>query len=211
MKTNKRPLPDATGDHLNPLSQVCLKIGERAGNLFQTRQLWCSGAALVALNQSLGGGLAEELAIRLTSGLGDGMGGSGCLCGALNGGALALGLFLGTGCLASNGDQTVLQATCELHNRFKAMFGSTCCRTLIQDHDALPTTDHGSCTLRTVKATELSAALILDRRPELSRKIDWDYLNQKDGIVKARIKIAASRLTGRHPKHRPDRTLNPEP
>lgn len=79
------------------LNDACLKIGKRAGNLFHTHQLWCSGAALIAFNQSLGGGLTEELAIRLTSGISDGMGGSGCLCGALNGWALPLRIFLDTG------------------------------------------------------------------------------------------------------------------
>lgn len=200
MKTDKHLLPDSPGDHLNPSGEICRRIGERAGNLFGTRQLWCSGATLVVLNQALGGGLAEELVIRLTSGLSDGMGGSGCLCGALNGGGLALGVFLGTGSLSPGGDQRVLQAARELHSRFKLAFGSTCCRTLVKGRGKDPTADHRDCSLRTAKSTEFSAALILDRRPELSRQIDWDYLNQKDGIIKARIKIAVHRLMGRAPK-----------
>jgi C_GCAxxG_C_C family probable redox protein len=206
MKTDKQPLPDPQDEARHPLHEISRKIGERAGNLFQTGQLWCSGAALVALNHALGGDLAEELAVRLTSGLSDGMGGSGCLCGALNGGALALGLFLGTGCLSTEGDQRVLKATRELQDRFKAAFGSTCCRSLVKGHDNVPGKDHGKCALRTAKATEFAAALILHRHPELSRRIDWGYLNQKEGIVKTRLKIAARRVMGRSPKA----TANPE-
>jgi C_GCAxxG_C_C family probable redox protein len=183
------------GHQHSSITQAAERIGERAANLFLTRQLWCSGAVLVVLNQVLGGDLTQEMAIRLAAGLGDGMGGSGCLCGGLNGGALALGLFLGTGRLAPGGDQKVLEATHALHNRFKAVFGSTCCRVLTKrDADDRSTSHSRACAQRTAKAAELTAALILDQRPELIEDIDWPYLNQKDGRIGARIKIVADRL-----------------
>ena len=177
------------------IAQAAERIGERAANLFSTRQLWCSGAVLVVLNQALGGDLSQETAIRLAAGLGDGMGGSGCLCGGLNGGALALGLFLGSGRLAPGGDRKVLEATHYLHDQFKAAFGSTCCRVLTR-RDAEPGAESHSraCTLRTAKAAELTAALILDQRPDLLDDIDWPYLNHKDGPIGARMKIVANRL-----------------
>ena len=182
-------------DHdLSSIGQACLKIGQRAGNLFQTRQLWCSGAVLVALNQALGGDLTRDLAIRLAAGLGDGMGGSGCLCGGLNGGALAIGLFLGTGRLSPGGDKMVLEATRVLHNRFKSAFGSTCCRILKKNDARQSAGDDQNCILRTAKAAEISAALILERRPELIHRIDWDYVNQKEGVIAARIKIVANQF-----------------
>jgi len=178
----------------NTVDQTCQLIGQRAANLYQTRQLWCSGAALVVLNQALGGDLTQELAIRLAAGLGDGMGGSGCLCGALNGGALALGLFLGTGHLSPGGDQKVLEATRQLHDRFKDAFGSACCRILTKSRAKAPVSKNRDCALRTAKATELTAALILELRPQLIRQIDWSYLNQKDSIISAGIKIVANQL-----------------
>jgi len=180
-------------DH-NHTDQACRLIGQRAANLYLTRQLWCSGAALVVLNQALGGDLTQELAIRLAAGLGDGMGGSGCICGAVNGGALALGLFLGTGQLSPGGDQIVLQATRRLHDRFKAAFGAVCCRILMKNNTKGPVSKNHDCALRTSKAVELTAALILEHRPQLIQQIDWDYLNQKDGIIGARIKIVANQM-----------------
>lgn len=176
------------------VDKVCMMIGKRAGNLFLTRQLWCSGALLVVLNQALQGDLTDELAIRLTSGLGDGMGGSGCLCGALNAGALALGLFLGTGRLSPGGDRQVLKAIQELHSRFKNVFGSTCCRILMKNTITGSESHNDDCARRTSKTAELTAALIFSRRPQLIQQINWNYLNQKDGIIGARIKIVASRL-----------------
>ena len=174
------------------IAQAAERIGERAANLFSTRQLWCSGAVLVVLNQALGGDLSQETAIRLAAGLGDGMGGSGCLCGGLNGGALALGLFLGTGRLSPGGDKKVLEATRQLHIRFKAAFGSACCRILMKTREsAIHTHD---CAQRTAEAAELTAALILAQRPEVSQRIDWNYLNQNDGKIGARIKIIANQL-----------------
>ncbi|MFO7554270.1 MAG: C-GCAxxG-C-C family protein [Desulfobacterales bacterium] len=71
------------------------KIRLRTENLFMTRQLMCSEAVLTVLNRGLKGGLAPEIAVRITSGLAEGFEGSGCTCGALSAGVIALGLFLG--------------------------------------------------------------------------------------------------------------------
>jgi C_GCAxxG_C_C family probable redox protein len=180
-------------DH-NTIDQACQLIGQRAANLYLTRQLWCSGAALVVLNQALGGDLTQELAIRLAAGLGDGMGGSGCLCGALNGGALALGLFLGTGRLSPGGDQLVLQATRQLHDQFKITFGAACCRVLMKSGARGTRSQNLACAQRTAKTAELTAAQIFSHRPLLIQQTDWNYLNQKDGVIGARIKIVANQM-----------------
>lgn len=186
-----KPESDSFQDNAAALAKT---IGERSANLFLTRQLWCSGAVLVVLNRVLGGGLTQETAIRLCAGLGDGLGGSGCLCGGLNGGALALGIFLGNGRLSPGGDQKVLAATHLLHSRFKAAHGSTCCRILTKHVEMGSRRQYEACAGRTAKAAELAAELILDHRPELMEQVDWDYLNQKDGILEARFKIVANRL-----------------
>jgi len=98
--------------------EISRSIGQRAGNLFLTRQLWCSGAVLVVLNRVLNGDLTQDQAIRLAAGMGEGMGNAGCICGGLNGGALALGLFLGNGRLSPGGDQVVMKATRWLRPNF---------------------------------------------------------------------------------------------
>lgn len=174
--------------------QISQQIGHRAGNLFLTQQLWCSGAVLVALNHALRGDLTQDQAIRLTAGLGDGMGGAGCLCGGLNGGALALGLFLGNGRLSPGGDQKVLEATRELHDQFKQAHGSTCCRVLMKKDVESYKKQFRSCARRTADAAELCAMLIFRKRPELIRQVDYDYLQHKDGALKARMKIIADKL-----------------
>ena len=169
-------------------------IGERAGNLFRTRQVWCSGAVLVVINRVLDGDLTQDQAIRLAAGLGDGMGGAGCICGGLSGGALALGLFLGNGRLSSGADQTVLKATRWLHDQFKQDLGSACCRILLKRGENGSRSQLRACAERTAKAAELCATRILKQRPELIRRVDWDYLNHRDGKGGARLNIIADQL-----------------
>ena len=109
------------------------KIRQRTENLFMTGQLMCSEAVLTVLNQGLKGGLAPEIAVRITSGLPEGFGRSGCTCGALSAGVIALGLFLGRNGPGILNNRTVYAASRELHERFKTKFGSTCCRVLTKN------------------------------------------------------------------------------
>ncbi len=176
------------------IEQISLQIGQRAENLFLTRQLWCSGAVLVVLNRALRGDLTQDLAIRLAAGLGKGLGGGGCVCGGLSGGALALGLFLGNGRLAPAGDPTVLKATRQLHDQFKTDHGATCCRVLLNKNAPGSHLQYRECARRTAKAAEVTGQLILNQRPELIQGVDWDYLNLKESRLGARLKIAVDRL-----------------
>lgn len=184
----------SAGSKEQTILSISRQIGRRAGNLFLTKQLWCSGAVLVALNRALDGDLTQDQAIRLAAGLGEGMGGGGCVCGGLSGAALALGLFLGNGRLSPGGDQKVLKATRLLHDQFKHAQGSVCCRVLLKKNAGGQKAHYHACAQRTGKAAELCAELILNRRPELISKVDWEYLNQKDGVASARVKIVADNL-----------------
>ena len=176
------------------IEEICRRIGQRAGNLFLTRQLWCSGAALVVLNRVLDGDLTQDQAIRLAAGMGEGMGSAGCICGGLNGGALALGLFLGNGRLSPGGDQVVMKATRWLHDQFKESHGSACCRIIMKKDREGSKAQFRACADRTGRAAQLTAFMILQQHPELLERVDWDYLNQEDGMVGARIKIIADKL-----------------
>ena len=185
------PLSDEFRNHLSAVAQ---KIGDRSANLFLTRQLWCSGSVLVVLNRTLGGGLEQTMAIRLCAGLGDGLGGSGCLCGGLNGAVLALGLFLGNGRRSPGGDQKVLQATRKLHRQFKAIHGATCCRILTKHLTMGTELQYQACAQRTASAAGLATEAILEHRPALLDQVDWNYLNGSDSGISTRLKIVADWL-----------------
>lgn len=78
--------------------------------------------------------------IAMASGMAVGAGRSGCMCGALNGGILALGLFFGRTEQTGPQDPKVTKCmalTNELHSWFKENNGknSVCCRILTREFD----------------------------------------------------------------------------
>ena len=163
-------------------------IGNRAENLFATRQLECAEAVLVVLNRALNGGLSEETAIRLSSGLCEGIGGSGCTCGALSGCAVALGLFLGRRSPGFGNGRQVKSATACLHDAFRQRFGATCCRVLTQSKKTGPAVHFRRCAARTGWTARAAAAAILKLRPELAETADWAYLRRLDSVMSGRLR-----------------------
>ena len=61
------------------------QVAARAESLFRHRSLLCAESILVACNEVFHGGLEHGQAVGLAAGMGEGLGDSGCLCGALNG------------------------------------------------------------------------------------------------------------------------------
>ncbi len=109
-------------------------VRTRAEYLYRSGQLLCSEAVLHAFNEALGKPLPQE-AVRLASGFPVGMGvlgTGGCVCGALSGGVMVLGLVHGR---ANPGGAApdVLEKSRSLHDWFQADKGSTCCRVLVRD------------------------------------------------------------------------------
>lgn len=152
-------------------------IRSRSENLFETKQLMCSEAVIAVLNQSLDGGLSHDMAVKIGSGLSEGIGGSGCACGALSGGVITLGLFLGR--------KTARTSSKILHDDFKKEFGATCCRVLTKKIEKGSKAHFESCTNHTGWAAARVAELILQSRPELVSAADTDCLEKKDTVIRA--------------------------
>ena len=170
------------------LEELLEQIEKRAENLFLTRQLQCAEAVMAVMNQGLGGDLPPGMAVRLASALPEGLGQRGCLCGALNGGALALGLFLGRDGPGYGNGRTVRRAVGQLHDQFKACFKATCCRVLMKSL-VYGSEDHfRHCARMTGTAARLTAAIVLKHRPALVKTADWDYLAQQDNRMTAEVK-----------------------
>jgi C_GCAxxG_C_C family probable redox protein len=94
----------------------------------------CAQAVLYAFRDEAG--LGEDLALKIPTGLGAGMGRKQEVCGAVTGGILVLGLRHGRGSTddPSATEQTYLK-TRELMDRFAAKHRSCLCRQLLQDYD----------------------------------------------------------------------------
>ncbi len=106
--------------------ELLLKVKEEAEGYFQRGEFFCSEAVAHTINNALGKPYDKNV-IKLASGFPIGMGKAGCLCGAVSGGQMALGMAYGrTHGEAMNDKMFPLSA--ELHDYTKEQYGSTCCR-----------------------------------------------------------------------------------
>ena len=153
------------------------KIKGRARDLFLKRQMLCTEAVFTVLNQSLRGGLPSEVALRLASGLTDGLGGNGCLCGAMNGGILGLGLFLGKNKPGLLSGRKIRSRTKLFYKQFVKRAGSTCCRILTREVKQNSEAHFRQCAELTGAAAEIAVRIILGDRPELAEQADWSDLS----------------------------------
>lgn len=172
------------------ISRLVALVGERAANIFSARGYCCSESVIVVINQGLRGDLSPELALRLGSGFCHGMGGAGCTCGALAGAEIVISLFLGPrqpGGMKSKAFEKVAK---EMHDRFRARFGVTCCRLLLKRRQEK---NGAACKELTVGGAEIAAELILAQRPELAARADLDFL----GIRESKLGVLGRKLLGR--------------
>ncbi len=111
------------------LSGEDLELAERcraeAEQLYRSGKYHCAEAVLEVVRRHFAADLPESI-VGTVSGFGGGSS-SGCICGAVSGGTVALGLVL-----ADKKETTHL--TKELHTWFKEKYGVTCCKTIRQTH-----------------------------------------------------------------------------
>ena len=153
------------------------QIRDRARNLYESRQLLCTEAVVVALNQGLGGGLTQAQAIAVAAPFSEALGGSGCLCGALSGAVMASGLLLGKE-HPYRFRKDIRSCACELHQAFRASHGAVCCRVLSNKFRQDKKAHFRQCAGLTAGAAELAARLILRKRPELAGSADEEFIKQ---------------------------------
>lgn len=115
-KTNKLP------QEAIELSKQCQ---EEAEQLYRSGKYHCAEAVLETVRRNFAPDLPESI-VGTVSGFGGGSS-SGCICGAVSGGTVALGLVL-----ADKKETTRL--TKDLHVWFKEKYGVTCCKTIRQTH-----------------------------------------------------------------------------
>jgi len=104
---------------------VAEKAAGEAEGLYRSGKMHCAEAVLMAVRNVLTPEVPEEV-VQLAGGFGGGSG-TGCLCGAVSGGTIALGMVL-------KGDKKRTAAlTKDLHHWFKSEYGAACCKVILQN------------------------------------------------------------------------------
>ncbi len=106
-----------------------------AEEFYRSGKYHCAEAVLAVVRNHFRSDLPEEV-VQMASGFGGGSG-SGCICGAVSGATVGLGLVL------KDDKKLITHLTRELHTWFKGKYGVTCCKTI------RATNDKGICPVLT--------------------------------------------------------------
>jgi C_GCAxxG_C_C family probable redox protein len=104
-------------------------VRKTAEDYYRNGDYYCSEAIVRTIRDAYRVNV-PEIIVAMASGFPVGIGGSGCTCGAVAGGVMALGLFFGR---TEPGDSKVDKAmalSAELHESFKGNHKTLCCRKL---------------------------------------------------------------------------------
>jgi C_GCAxxG_C_C family probable redox protein len=124
----------------------------------------CAEAIVRAFRDAMRRDISDE-ALRMASGFGGGLGHAGCLCGALAGGIMVLGMIQGRDNKEQN-RKPIYTSAQEFHDLFRKKFGATCCRVL--NPNSFDSKEHlRNC----IKITGNTAELLSDYLKEKNRAL----------------------------------------
>jgi C_GCAxxG_C_C family probable redox protein len=116
---SKKALPSIEGLELAEICQL------EAEALYRSGSHHCAEAVMEAIRKHFAPEVPESV-VGAVSGFGGGSS-VGCICGAVSGGTVAMGLVL-------HDKKATTHLTKELHIWFKEKYGVTCCKTIRQTH-----------------------------------------------------------------------------
>mgnify|MGYP005771433777 CR=1 FL=1 len=135
------------------------KVKKDASDIFY-KGYACSESVIYAIRKNFELDLSDDV-IAMSSGFPWGLGGGGCLCGALAGGVMCLGYFFGR---RKPGEETFFKCqelTKELHDDFKSRCGGTCCRVLTRGKEKNSPERKAQCETYVLAAVEKTAEIIM--------------------------------------------------
>lgn len=109
------------------------EIRKIAEGYFERGEFFCSEAVVKTINDELGKPFSDEVT-KLASGFPIGVGKSGCLCGAVSGGVMALGMVYGR-CHGEAMHEDMFKHAADLNDRIKELYKSTCCRVMTRNFE----------------------------------------------------------------------------
>lgn len=109
------------------MEDLALEARNRAGDNFK-QGFNCAESIVKAFNEMCNTDMSPEV-IKMATGFGGGLGHAGCMCGALAGSAMVLGILKGRTDTTED-REPAYHLTKDFHDRFEAKYGATCCRSL---------------------------------------------------------------------------------
>lgn len=143
-------------------------VRAKAEGYFDRGEFFCSEAVVHTINELLDWPFPEDVT-KLASAFPIGLGKSGCLCGAVSGGSIALGMAYGR----KHGDpmnEKMFPISAALHDHIKAVYKSTCCRVLVKDFQFASPERKAHCVQITGEVAAWVAEKLLED-PEVAREI----------------------------------------
>lgn len=140
------------------------RVRELAEKYYREGSFFCSESIVKTIRDEFELDLPDEV-IAMASGFPIGIGRSGCTCGAVTGGIMALGMFFGR---TEGGDQKVnktLELSKELHDDFRSKNKTLCCRILTKGM-TLGTPEHKDQCVRFTGEVAYKVAEIITRELE---------------------------------------------
>lgn len=136
------------------------KIRETAEKYYRDGDFYCSEAIVKTIKDEFKLDISDNV-IAAASGFPVGMGGSGCTCGAVAGGIIALGLVFGRTVAKDEKVNKIMALSNELHDLFKQRHKNLCCRVLTKGM-TLGTPEHmKQCIFFTGEVAEEAARIIV--------------------------------------------------
>jgi C_GCAxxG_C_C family probable redox protein len=108
---------------------IAEKVNCEAEGLYRSGRMHCAEAVLTALKSNFRPEIPDVI-VQAAAGFGGGSG-TGCICGAVSGATMALGLIF------PDDKKRVKRLTQELHRWFKETYGATCCKVVLANHKGI--------------------------------------------------------------------------
>ncbi|EJE7234052.1 hypothetical protein A0J52_17175 [Clostridium sporogenes] len=139
------------------------KIRKVAEDYYRNGDFYCSEAVVKTIRDEFKIEVSDD-AIAMASGFPVGMGGSGCTCGAIAGGIMALGMVFGRKEAKDPIVAKSMELSKKLHDDFKKEHKSLCCRFLTKDMELGSKEHMDQCIAFTGEVAERVARIIVENR-----------------------------------------------
>ncbi|TYP58545.1 C-GCAxxG-C-C family protein [Thermosediminibacter litoriperuensis] len=150
-------------------SALIESVRRKAEGYFVRGEFFCSEAVVHTINELLGWPFPEDV-VKMASAFPIGLGKSGCLCGAVSGGAMALGMAYGRK-HGESMNEKMFQISAALHDHIKGIYKSTCCRVLVKGYEFTSPERKAHCVQITGEVAAWIAERLLED-PAIAQKIN---------------------------------------